>query len=152
MPRRRRPEPVAPPAAPTPDQAVVLISERKLKGLLATVRTKQAEIDSVNGSLREKIAYAADHDHLHTKAFSIIRQWDKMEAEKLKELWDTLSVYMDMSGLSARIAQVQPMVFSGSADAEDEAENEARAEQPSTRPRRAGTGFPMAVPQAEAAE
>lgn len=89
-----------------PSEVEQLINAKQLKSLLAADDSHKEEIDGVVGSLREKIAYAVKHHHLDKKAYALTKQFNRMSAEKLADLWPRLLAYMDMAGLMERIESV----------------------------------------------
>ncbi len=109
---------------------VEAISERKLKQLLSASRSSTKDIASLTGTMREKIAYAQEHDHLHTGAYAWIKRLDRMEPDKLAAHMDHFEHMMEISGLNARRAQVLSMSFGAGeqTDADDEQAEEDREE------------------------
>jgi hypothetical protein len=97
--------------AAAPSEVRKSISAPKLKSLLASARKATQNLTEISGSLGEEIKTAVDKHHLHRKAFSVIRQADRMEPEKLADFLDCLDHYLDISGLRDRAAQVQRMQF-----------------------------------------
>ena len=93
----------------TPTEKARAINENDLKALMRVCRNGAKEIGTVNGSVREKIAYAKEHSNLHTGAFSVFRKLDKMEPEELALLWDHLEHMMEVGGLNERIKSVVSM-------------------------------------------
>lgn len=79
-----------------------LTPEKDINTLLKQCRSAGKQTAEINGSLREKIAYAKDKKHLHPKAFSVIRMLDKMEPEDLSAWWDHFQHYFTISGLEER--------------------------------------------------
>lgn len=116
-----------------PSEVIVSISEKKLKALLNFARSTKKDMQELGGQLGQRIANAVENDHLHRKAFSIVRTLDRMEPEKLAECLDCLDHYLDISGIRERASKVQRMAFGpgGETAAEDEDEDE-EARQPST--------------------
>jgi hypothetical protein len=83
-----------------------LISERTLKSLLSECNLKAVKIGSINGELREKIAYAVEHHHLNNKAFAETRKIAKMVEKNPAIAHDyvtTVMAYCDMTGLTAKM-------------------------------------------------
>ena len=98
--------------APQADKrTVVLINEKNLNGLLRTCKLLEKQGASITGDLREKIGYAKEKQGLDSKAFAMLRKFDKMEAEAAARLWDTLGVYMTMSGVMEKIESVGEFDF-----------------------------------------
>lgn len=102
-----------------PSDVEQLINAKQLKQLLGADDSHKEEIDGVVGSLREKIAYAVKHHHLDKKAYALTKQFNRMSAEKLADLWPRLLAYMDMAGLMERIDSVDRLPLG------DEAEGDA---------------------------
>ena len=92
-------------------RTLVMITEKNLNGLLKTANSLNKQTAQIVGTLREKIAYAQEKQHLDTKAFALLRKFDKMEAEAAARLWDTLNMYMDMSGVMKKIQAVGEFDF-----------------------------------------
>lgn len=88
-----------------------------LTGLLRECRGLAAESASINGSLREKIAYAKEHKHLNPPAFAMLRRFDKMEAEKASILYYDFMAYMESSGVLEKIESVGRLPLEGEAHA-----------------------------------
>lgn len=106
-----------------PGDVEQLINAKQLRSLLASDDTHKEEIDGVVGSLREKIAYAVKHHHLDKKAYGYTKQFNRMSAEKLADLWPRLLAYMDMAGLMERIDSVERLPLGDDAETEDETES-----------------------------
>lgn len=79
-----------------------LTPEKDISTLLKQCKSAGKQTAEINGSLREKIAYAVDKKHLHKKAFATVRSLDKMEAEDLAAFFDHFDHYCDVSGLRER--------------------------------------------------
>lgn len=110
-----------------PSDVEQLINEKQLKSLLAADHSHKEEIDGVVGSLREKIAYAVKHHHLDKKAYALVKQFDRMSAEKLADLWPRLLAYMDMAGLMERIESVDRLPLGDDDETEAETVAEVKA-------------------------
>jgi len=109
-----------------PSNVEQLINAKQLKSLLASDDTHKEEIDIVVGSLREKIAYAVKHHHLDKKAYALTKQFNRMSAEKLADLWPRLLAYMDMAGLMERIESVDRLPLGDEETETDKTETTAR--------------------------
>ena len=109
-----------------PDAVEQLINAKQLKLLLAADDSHKEEIDGVVVSLREKIAYAVNHHHLDKKAYALTKQFNRMSAEKLADLWPRLLAYMDMAGLMERIESVERLPFGDEKETEAEPTSGAR--------------------------
>jgi hypothetical protein len=103
-----------------PSEVRDAITEKKLKALLNAARSTTKEVATLTGTIREKIAYAQEHDHLATGPFALIRRLDRMEPEKLADFMDSFEHYMDISGLDARRQQAQRLEFGPGKDADNE--------------------------------
>jgi hypothetical protein len=106
------------------------ITPKKLKALLKSSNEAFKNTREISGELGQKIAEAVEKDHLHRKAFAILKGFDRMTPEKLSDVWDTLNYYMDVSGLAERAKSALKMNFEA-ADDEDEGETDTNV-----------TGFP----------
>jgi hypothetical protein len=93
----------------SPSDVVEQISERKLKQLIKDARTAYKDTRAIAEDFGQKIAQAIEHDHLHRKAFAVIKTADRMEPEKLAEFFDALDYYRDASGLNERAASAPRM-------------------------------------------
>lgn len=87
-------------------QASVVINEKKLKSLLKLKRTLSAEVGELTGNYRAELAQAVEKQNLHKKAYAMVTQFDKMEPEQALECWTHLTMYMDLSGIMAKIDSV----------------------------------------------
>lgn len=104
-----------------PSEVRQQIGARKLRELLATARSTHQDVREIAGSFGAEVKNAAEHDHLHKKAFGITRSLDRLEPEKLAEALDALDYYLDAGGLRARAAKVQRLPLGeGAAGTEDE--------------------------------
>ena len=101
------------------------ITERKLKTLLGKCRSTYKDQRALSGELGAAIAAAAEHDHLHKKAFTIIRSLDRLEPEKLAELLSALEYYLDISGLQQRAESAQRLPMDDDEPGEDEDASES---------------------------
>ena len=97
------------------------ITPKKLKALLKSSNEAFKNTREISGELGQQIAAAVEKDHLHRKAFAILKGFDRMTPEKLADVWETLNYYMDVSGLAERAKSALKMNFDA---AEDEAEGE----------------------------
>lgn len=111
-----------------PSETIQLISKGKLEALMRACRSGSKDVASINGTIREKIGYAKEHDHLHTGALAIVRKFDKMEPEALADLDAHLEHYKEVLGLNARIAQVQRLSFGPGKEPDDEEGDDEGAE------------------------
>lgn len=134
----------------TPTEEAHQIGQKKLKSLLAAARSAAEDSHEITSSLGGKIASAVENDHLHKKAFSTLRMMDKLTPEKLRNYWDTLEYYVDISGLGDRAASAPALPLDGEDGTEEEEQNEA-AESTGKRKRRNNVQ-PFPKPTAIAAE
>lgn len=95
------------------------ITASKLKSLMSTARSAQKNINEISGGLGSEIKQAVEKNHLHRKAFTVIRQLDRMEPEKLADFLDCFEHYLDISGLQDRANQVQRMDLRDGEEGED---------------------------------
>lgn len=110
-------------------QVIKVISAKALTVLLKNSRSTAAEVASLTGTMREKIAYAKEKQNLHTGAFAVIKKLDKMEPEALRLFMDHFDHMFEISGLRARAESVHPMDFQ---EDEGSAEDEEPAKEPPT--------------------
>lgn len=96
-------------APPKTLQAEGMTSARKLNSLLSDARKAYKDQRSISGELGAAIKEAAEHDHLHKKAFATIRSLDRMEPEKLADFFAHFDYYCDASGLRKRAGAVMRM-------------------------------------------
>jgi len=131
-------------------QAKPAISANLLKSLLASSKKAKKDIAEISGPLGQRIAKAIEENHLHRKAFNIVKSLHPLEDEKLLECLDCLDHYLDISGLRDRAAKVQRLGLDQPADEEgDEEEDEA---EPAATGRRARNVEPFPAPRGVAAE
>lgn len=100
------------------------ISESKLKSLMKSSRQAKNDISEIAGALGSEIKAAVENNHLHRKAFGVIKMADRMEPEKLADFLDSLALYLDMSGLNERASKVQRMAFGPGETEESDDEDE----------------------------
>lgn len=84
-------------------------TEKVLTGLLTKCRSNSKKVGTMNGELREEIAYAVDNKHLHAKAFRAVRAQDKMEPEELQDYFAHRDQYEEATGQRARAAAAPPL-------------------------------------------
>jgi hypothetical protein len=85
-------------------QGYQMITPTKLLSLMKSARTAQKDIQEIAGSLGSEIKTAVENNHLHRKAFAVVKAGDKMEPEKLAEFLAHLDFYLEASGLRMRAA------------------------------------------------
>lgn len=125
-------------AMPMPDN---FISETTLKKLLNKDRGYEKDIASIVGEKREALGYAKDNHNLNTKAYGLMKQFHKMEAERAAEVYYAFHHLMLMAGVIAKIESVIPLPLDETvspatgdggeadeetSDADDEPENVSR--------------------------
>ncbi len=130
-------------AAKTVSDVHKLTNAKVLTGLLRRNAEAATKTASINGSLREDIAYAVEHNYLHKGAFAILKKFDRMEDVKLAELWPTLLAYMDMTGVTKKIEAVERLPLGDQTDGE--AEPGEAEETDDAKPPRAGPALDPAT-------
>jgi hypothetical protein len=98
-----------------------------LKSLLSECRGFKKNVDSIVGSMRERIAYGKEKKNLHTGVFGWLRKIDGMEAEKAAEWHATYMHYLETSGLMAKIDSAQRLPMGDAPAVEGEADDEAES-------------------------
>lgn len=112
----------APAPAPTPEkvrpsEVRKMPSGALLKKLIREARGIQEEMAEKVGEHRNNIKAAQENQNLHKGALAIAKRFDKMEPEKLADLWDHLNHYMEVLGHNTRIQSVARMDFGDGSDA-----------------------------------
>ncbi len=97
-------------ATDTPTDDRKKTSAAKLRDLRTAGRAAQNDISEIAGGLGSTIKEAVEKNHLHRKAFAVIKAGDKMEPEKLAEYLYHLDYYLEASGLRARAATAPAMI------------------------------------------
>ena len=108
--------------AAKPSEVRPAITERKLKDLMRAARSANKDTAEINGVLGKKISSAVENDHLHRKAFNVIKMLDRMEPEKLADFLDCFDHYLDISGIEER-AKSAPGFNMDPGEGEDEGED-----------------------------
>lgn len=156
MPRRpraaRRNQAAAPPPPPSQEQVDARygesISQNKLKALLRSAKTTQASMAELSGALGQQISNAIEDNHLHRKAFNIVKSMDKMDDEKLAECWHWLKKYFAMAGLQDRVDTVITMAFGpGDGAPETAVDDEGQETESGAQPAQARTANIRAFPR-----
>lgn len=129
-------------APPKTLQAEGMTPARKLNALLASARKAYKEQRSISGEHGAEIKEAAEHDHLHKKAFGYVKALDRMEPEKLADFFAHFDYYCEATGLRKRAGAVIRMPL-------DDGKDDGEQPEPATR---AGTVTPFPAPRGEAAE
>lgn len=139
-------------AAAAPDAtAIKMISPKKLLSLLGSARAAYKEGRSIAGELGALIKDAAEHDHLHKKAFASVKSADRMEPEALADFFAHRDFYEESLGLRKRAGSVVRMDFSDDGRSEG---GDNTDPQPETADSKARTGNvrPFPGPTGQAAE
>lgn len=84
------------------EETVRLISKNKLKSLLSSSQKAKEDCSEINGALGEEIKSAIEKNHLHRPAFNVIKRCYSWSPEKLREFWDHLNAYWEMSDLEKK--------------------------------------------------
>lgn len=103
-----------------PSEVIPQTSPKKLKALLKTAEHTKTNMQELAGELGQQIKDAVEKDHLHRKAFSVLRTMDRMTPEKLADFWDTLQYYVDVSGIGERAKSAPRMAFDAEGNGEDD--------------------------------
>lgn len=97
--------------APVVTENVKMTPAKKLAALLGSARAAYKEGRSIAGELGAEIKEAAEHDHLHKKAFAAVRSADRMEPEALADFFAHRDYYEESLGLRKRANAVVRMNF-----------------------------------------
>lgn len=105
-----------------------LPSKSKINALLVGSRKARKDMRGIAGDEGAAIANACEHDHLHKKAYGIIKNCDNMTDEKLAEFKTHFDDYFVKSGLQARVDSVERLPMgddkaNGKGEVEDETES-----------------------------
>lgn len=84
-----------------------LPSKGKINALLVGSRKHHKLASGISGDEGQAISNACEHDHLHKKAYAIIKACDRMTDEKLAEFKCHLDDYFVKSGLQERCDNVE---------------------------------------------
>jgi hypothetical protein len=96
------------------------ITPTKLQALLKAAKTAYQDGRAAAGIIGKKIATAAEHDHLHVKAFATLRAMDRMEPEKAAEYWDVLQYYVENSRVGEKIKSAPRLGLGDDREAEED--------------------------------
>lgn len=118
----------APTPTPQAERSIAVTSEKKLRALLKDGRACRNAVQEANGTFGQKVSNAVENDHLHKKAFGVIRMLDKMEAEKLAEFMDHFDHYYTVSGLEERANSAQRLSFGAGEQAQEDEEDDDEQE------------------------
>lgn len=108
-----------------PSEVRQVISAKKLKELMGSVRRTRNETTEIAGQLGSEIKQAVEKHFLNRKVFRVICTLDKMENEDIADWLEDFEHYLDISGIGKRAQDVQPLGLrgEGSEDAEGEGES-----------------------------
>jgi hypothetical protein len=123
------------------EQAIKMIAPKKLLALLGSARAAYKDQRSISGELGAAIKEAAEHDHLHKKAFASVKSSDRMEPEALADFFAHRDYYEETLGLRKRAGSVMRMQLGDEASGETEAPGS-----------RTSNVKPFPLPQGQAAE
>lgn len=132
MARSKKKGAAAPESEPLkPSEVQRVISQKKLRALMASHRTAREEVSEVSGGLGTEVKNAVKNDYLNAPVFRLIMQLDRKTPEKLRDFLDDLQHYLDISGLEKRAQDVQPLDLrdrNGSGEEEGDAEGDQSGE------------------------
>lgn len=94
------------------------ISQKKLLTLIKGGRAAYKNMREIAGTFGEQVKEAIEHDHLHRKAFAMVRSLDRLEPEKLAETMEQFLFYYEISGLAERAKSAPKLTLVHDADAE----------------------------------
>lgn len=97
-----------------------LTAQATLLALLKTAKRVGEKMSGLSGELGAAVANAVEHKNLHRKAFSIIKQLDRMPPEKLAEFKAHFDHYWDKAGLEERVKDAPRMEMGEKVGGEDE--------------------------------
>lgn len=104
------------------EDVVGLTGEKKLIALLRAAQSTTKDVASLTGTMREKIGYAKEHDHLHPGAFALIRRLYRMEPPALNSFMTHFDHYFVASGLQERADSAPSMGFGPGEDGKEQEE------------------------------
>lgn len=110
--------------AGSPETTTQVIPEKRLRALLKDARATKSNIAEISGAHGDAVKTAIDKHHLHRKAFSIAKQLDGMETERLNVCLAHLDYYLDAGGIRERAGQVQTLPYDGDEEVEETATEE----------------------------
>lgn len=124
-----------------PSEDIGITPANKLKSLLKKAKDTSRDTRELSGSLGQAVANAVEHDHLHRKAFNIVKTLNAMEPEKLAETMYHLEHYLEVSGINERVAKVGRLDLGDQREDTDEAEG---ADKPGLKVHEGGRGREVA--------
>lgn len=102
-----------------PSETRQVISQKKLRELMASVRRTRNETTEIAGQLGSEIKQAVEKNFLNRKVFRTICTLDKMEPEAIRDWLDDFQHYLDISGIEKRASEVQPLGLRGEGTEDD---------------------------------
>lgn len=99
-------------------------SAKVLKALLASSRSAQNDISEIGSTYGTEVKRAVEKNHLHRKAYNVVRMLDRMEPDKLADFMENFEHYCEATGLNARAASAPRMDMGEKDKTENEADEE----------------------------
>ena len=111
------------------ETTIVMTPKTTLEELAKAKRDTKKRVQSMNGTLGEKIAAAAENKHLDKKAFSMACALDALDDERLHLTYHNLLYYMEAMGIEQRAtAQEELFVNGGGEDDEEDGEKSPKGD------------------------
>lgn len=101
------------------ETTLVLTPKTVLEELSKARRDTKKRVQSMNGTLGEKIGKAVEEKHLDRKAFGLACQLDALDDERLHVTYFNLLYYMEQMGIEKRATAQEELFVNGGADDED---------------------------------
>lgn len=98
------------------ETTIVMTPKTTLEELAKARRDTKKRVQSMNGTLGEKIAAAAENKHLDKKAFSIACALDALDDERLHMTYHNLLYYMEALGVEKRATAQEELFVNGGED------------------------------------
>lgn len=92
---------------------IMMTPKSVLEDLLKETRNAKKRTQSISGKIGEQIAKAVEEKHLDRKAFSIARQLDALDEERLHLTYYNLLYYLDVLGVVKRATAQEEMFEPG---------------------------------------
>lgn len=105
------------------DTTLVLTPKTTLEELAKAKRDTKKRVQSMNGTLGEKIAAATENKHLDKKAFGIACALDQLDDERLHVTYFNLLYYMEALGIEKRATAQEEMFVNGGGEPSDDGED-----------------------------
>lgn len=121
---RKKADPPAPTTRATASEVVKMPSTKKLLSLLASGRQAYQDSRSIAGEFGALVKEMSENDNLHKKAFAWARMADRLEPEKLADLFDHFEHYCEVLGLNKRAKSVMRMDLNDDGKGEDDGETD----------------------------